>query len=766
MINLNSRLQQQLKKYFGPLENIPENLQAILNVVSDTYDEHDKDRKMLEHSIELNSAEMKQLDIRLRKEAEANNKIIYGKLKESLTLLNEDSEELTNDGSDYRKLSRIADLLKKEIIKRKNAEEKRAIKEQHLIHANRISMVVSQINQMIVRVENEYELYKEACHIAIELGKFKGAWIDLANEDDPKRQVVESYGVKESELSELVAMTTVPWHQVIHTKTFCVRNSINAEPHLHNRKSLAARGYGSYMIIPITKSGTIVGAFNLFAEETDFFNSAEIELLKEATDDISFALNVFEKGRLRTIAEQKLRTSELRLNQAQAIAHFGSWFVDFSTGVSLWSEEALRIYGLNPDESRQSYESWISFIHPEDLDYVLKVIKENELSLSNSSFFHRIVRKDGIVRYLYSQASFEFGPEGKPIGLYGATHDVTEVKEAERALLESESNLQAIFENTSDGFILTDLRGFVKSFNTKAKEIIIQNTQRNINIGDSIYDFVHPSRKNIYKNAISNVLGGDALRYEYPYKRKNGAIEWFEFTINPVYQSGTITGLSITSSDITVRKLAELSIVESEKRYSELFQLSPLPKWVYDRKTLRFLEVNQAAIDHYGYTRDEFLTMTIKDIRPPEDIALLEAALKKSKNQETPSYYKTVRHQKKNGNEIQVELQSNHIQYKRKKATIVVAHDITESLNYIKAIEEQNRKLREISWMQSHVIRAPLARIMALAPMICNKEGTPEDKKLMIEYLQYSANELDEVIRNIIDTTATVDIKNIPLKDH
>jgi PAS domain S-box-containing protein len=761
MTNLNSVLQRQLKKHFGPLEEIPENLQAILSVVSDTYDHNDKDRKMLERSIELSSSEMKQLNNLLRKEAEDNSKIIFGKLKESLALLNEGNDEPIDGSPDYLKLIHIADLLKKETIKRKNAEEERNIQEQQLVYANRIFKVISQINQMIVRVENEYELYKEACRIAIEFGKFKGAWMDLTNEGSQKAQIIESCGIKENELPGLMSMTMGPRQQVSHTSTFYVCNNIKAEPELNNRQWAIALGYGSYMILPIVKSGMIVGTFNLFAAETDFFNATEIELLKEATDDISFALDVFEKGRLRTMAEQRLRTSELRLNQAQAIAHFGSWSVDFSTGVSLWSEEALRIYGLNPDEGKQSFESWLSFIHPDDREHVLKVIKENELSLNNSAFFHRIVRKDGVTRYLYSQSDFEFDGNGKPIGLHGVAHDVTDIKEAERALRESEANLQAIFENTADGFILTDRNGLVKSFNTKAKEIVRQNTEQFMNIGDSISDFVPPSRKNDYENAVSKVLGGDTLRYEYPYKRKNGAFKWFDFTINPVYQSGTITGLSISSSDVTGRKLAELSLIESERRYSELFQMSPLPNWVYDRKTLKFLEVNQAAIDHYGYTREEFLTMTIKDIRPPEDMALLEATMIKNKNMESLVHYKNFRHQKKNGDKIQVELQSNSIEYKGKKAKIIVARDITEGLNYVNAIEEQNKKLREISWMQSHVIRAPLARIMALAPLVCNEDATPEEKKLMVEYLQVSAKELDEVIMNITDITAIVDIKNI-----
>jgi PAS domain S-box-containing protein len=75
--------------------------------------------------------------------------------------------------------------------------------------------------------------------------------------------------------------------------------------------------------------------------------------------------------------------------------------------------------------------------------------------------------------------------------------------------------------------------------------------------------------------------------------------------------------------------------------------------------------------------------------------------------------------------------------------------DVTERHNYIKAIEEQNRMLKEISWMQSHVVRAPLARIMGLVPLLMElKENSPE-KDEALQYLALSANELDEVIKSI-----------------
>jgi PAS domain S-box-containing protein len=180
-----------------------------------------------------------------------------------------------------------------------------------------------------------------------------------------------------------------------------------------------------------------------------------------------------------------------------------------------------------------------------------------------------------------------------------------------------------------------------------------------------------------------------------------------------------------------------------------LFQLSPLPKLVFDLETLQFLDVNEAAISQYGYSREEFLQLTIQQLRPAGDAPLSVEILTELQGTLFATAHHAITHQKKNGGKIIVDIQSNPIIYKGKNARIAVISDITENLNYIHAIEAQNKNLREISWMQSHVIRAPLASIMGLVPLIEATPGLPEETRKMLAYLLQSANELDAVIWKI-----------------
>lgn len=200
------------------------------------------------------------------------------------------------------------------------------------------------------------------------------------------------------------------------------------------------------------------------------------------------------------------------------------------------------------------------------------------------------------------------------------------------------------------------------------------------------------------------------------------------------------------------RKRTILELAESEKKYSQLFHLSPLPMFVFDWETLIFLDVNDAFIKNYGYAREEIIGLNLEKIKPCEATIMPETMLLNGvQYQESSSGI--FKHLKKNGDVIQVDIQSNFIQYKGKRAKITIATDITERLNYIQAIERQNQKLLEISWIQSHIVRAPLARIMGLVQVIKELKDDDTEKEMTLDFLLSSANELDEVIKKITDKT-------------
>lgn len=192
-----------------------------------------------------------------------------------------------------------------------------------------------------------------------------------------------------------------------------------------------------------------------------------------------------------------------------------------------------------------------------------------------------------------------------------------------------------------------------------------------------------------------------------------------------------------------------LKHAEAEKEYADLFHLSPQPMWVYNRVCHSFEAINQATINHYGYDAEEFSQMNYNDILADSDKTKQEADA-------INSVYlnKIVQHKKKNGEIIDVEIISNPIIYKGKNAEVVLINDITENLKHLEAINSRNKELTEIQWMQSHIVRAPVARIMGLINLITNETHTsPHEVKETLNFITQSAHELDGIIREITHKT-------------
>jgi diguanylate cyclase (GGDEF)-like protein/PAS domain S-box-containing protein len=168
-----------------------------------------------------------------------------------------------------------------------------------------------------------------------------------------------------------------------------------------------------------------------------------------------------------------------------------------------------------------------------------------------------------------------------------------------------------------------------------------------------------------------------------PFRRKDGTSFPVEYVSTPLREQKQIIGAVITFKDITQRLHSDEALRGSEERFRLMFANNPIPMWVYDTETLQFLEVNEAAIAHYGYSREEFLQMRILDIRPLEDMTrLLEDVGKEHPDLQRSDQW---RHRRKSGEIIDVQVISHVLEFAGRKAVVVVAEDITER----KAFEEQ-----------------------------------------------------------------------------
>lgn len=133
---------------------------------------------------------------------------------------------------------------------------------------------------------------------------------------------------------------------------------------------------------------------------------------------------------------------------------------------------------------------------------------------------------------------------------------------------------------------------------------------------------------------------------------------------------------------------SSIELKNSEEKYRILFDLSPIPKHVYDLRTLKILDVNQAAIDHYGYSREEFLSMGIQDLRPESEVPNLMKAIEKYKSNEGVIRFGTFKHRKKDGSIVDMDISGQKFQFADQTRVMVVCHDVTQQIELQKLLDE------------------------------------------------------------------------------
>jgi PAS domain S-box-containing protein len=183
---------------------------------------------------------------------------------------------------------------------------------------------------------------------------------------------------------------------------------------------------------------------------------------------------------------------------------------------------------------------------------------------------------------------------------------------------------------------------------------------------------LHPRFKEIITN-VKRVL-----------KSKSGKRIYIEGTVFLEYSNEKFVGSMGFFNDVTEKKQLEKSIIASEEKFRQLFNLAPMPMWLFNSKTYQFTQVNKAAITHYGYSEEEFLNKAIGDIRPKEDLSTFDKHLEEIKDersnlmQQGKTFRGTFKHLTKSKDVIEVEIYNTQLELNNKSEILTVAIDVTE----------------------------------------------------------------------------------------
>ena len=279
--------------------------------------------------------------------------------------------------------------------------------------------------------------------------------------------------------------------------------------------------------------------------------------------------------------------------------------------------------------------------------------------------------------------------------LGGAAMKVAEPAITDEAPAGAEERFRSYFELGLVGMAVASSNQAYIELNNKMCEIL--GYERPELLGMTWLDLMHPEDRPLNLERLDRVLAGemDGYSMDQRFIRRNGRV--IDTTISVKAQrkaDGSIDYFVLLLEDVTARKSADAALRESEERYRLLFESNPHPIWVLDLETLAFLDVNGAALLHYGYSREEFLKMTARDIRPPEDISRLETRLADwSQGSFKASPW---RHLKKDGTIIEVEVNSHLFTYARRSACVVLVNDVTSRNRAEAAIRNAEAKYRSI----------------------------------------------------------------------
>jgi PAS domain S-box-containing protein len=389
-----------------------------------------------------------------------------------------------------------------------------------------------------------------------------------------------------------------------------------------------------------------------------------------------------------------LRERELELARVQRIGGVGGLEVDVSNGFrSQRSPEYLHVHGLPPSAVNETHQDWVARVHPEDRERVEKFFLASLAGPERDyKAEYRIVRpSDGQTRWIRAVAEIERDNQGRALKLVGAHLDITDQKNAEATVQESEGRLRAITD------ALPFLISYLDSdqafrFINKPYETWFERPLSEI-IGRNVRDVMGPAMYEARRPFIERALAGESVSYEADFPRSMGTVQTEIVHVPHRDNAGRILGLYTVVMDITTRKLAEKVLSESEERFRSIADSAPVPMWVSRLDGLRQF-VNRAYHEFLGVSFAEALNFDWRKALHPDDLERILGEQRAGEGSRRP-FALEARYRRHDGQWRWLRSESQprwgpggeHIGF------IGVAHDITASKEAERALTELNETL-------------------------------------------------------------------------
>lgn len=369
----------------------------------------------------------------------------------------------------------------------------------------------------------------------------------------------------------------------------------------------------------------------------------------------------------------------------------------------------------------------------------------------------KLIKKDGTVIWIDLSVTVLRDEQGKLKNLIGAIVDVTEHKQAQLALINSERQLKAsvdrfrnLIEHSTDVIAVEDIN-FNLIYISPSVYQVLGYSEHEVR-SKNAESFAHPDDLEKRKEHLRRLLRDDVSLVQFKERllRKDGSYIWVLATFSNQLDVPGVEGIVLNFKDIDQEERTARELKEAYERYELVTKATSDIIWDFNLITGEISNTDTFE-KVLGHTLNEMKRNDWESYVHPEDRAYVRNLLQKTLNDPIKDQWKAqYRFIKADGNYAWVSDNATILRNVKGKAVRMIGamSDITERREYEQSIEAQNAKLTEIAWMQSHMVRAPLANLMALLELL--DDSNAEEATMLRKMVHESAGELDQVIRNIV----------------
>jgi PAS domain S-box-containing protein len=475
------------------------------------------------------------------------------------------------------------------------------------------------------------------------------------------------------------------------TETFSLQNIVHKDDIEKVLTHIRSRIAGKYKTVNYEFKGIHKNGGVLYLE---VFGTLTLYQSKPAI--IGTLINVTERKKSTELLESSelaLKISNERFSLVAKATNDAVWDWDMQTD-KIWGNQSF-YEALNLDKNKDfTFDNFKNAIHEDDLSNVLENLKLALQQRETSITEEFRIKTTGSNEYLTfnNKAYIIYNSENRAFRMLGAMQDITEKKESEIKILREKELSDSIINSLPGIFYINNKQGKFYRWNKNFEKVSgynadeIQHMHPLQLFNNAQQEFVKAKTRNVFINGEDNL--------EAQFVSKDGQETPYYFTGMLINYQGEICLMGV-GIDISERKKADEALKLSENKYRILFNQNPMPMLMISIPERNFLDVNNAAISHYGYSKEAFLQMNIGDLQTFADTnSLVEDAIKYPTGINNIGIWQ---HRKKDGTIIQVNIIAHDIFYEGKNAKLLLANDLTEKIIAEENLKKSHKQLRELA---------------------------------------------------------------------